>query len=292
MLHAIGLADQSVDTSIFFQSDVPAHSELMWILSCQASTGYLSRMTQWKDKTANQRENDERLKLGLFSYPVLQAADILAHGATHVPVGEDQAQHLEFTRELAQGFNHVYGKEGGGHGSEILKPPETLISPAPRVMSLTDPRAKMSKSDANPKSRIMLTDDEKEIREKIKTAVTDSDTSRITYDPERRPGVGNLIEVLYHLSTSDGALKYESRDDVTKDLEGLSFRAFKDKVAETVEATVKPIRERYEHCKEEQMDEVWKRAQEDALRAQHNADKTMSLVRQAMGLDKEQQPSS
>ena len=109
MLLAVGLDPKR--SIIFHQSDVSAHAELMWILSCQASTGYLSRMTQWKEKTANERENAEKLKLGLFSYPVLQAADVLVHRTTHVPVGHDQAQHLEFAREVASGFNHVFGEE-------------------------------------------------------------------------------------------------------------------------------------------------------------------------------------
>ena len=193
MLLAAGLDPKR--SIIFHQSAVPAHTELMWILSCQASTGYLSRMTQWKDKTANERENTERLKLGLFSYPVLQAADVLVHGATHVPVGHDQAQHLEFAREVATGFNHAFGQE-------ILVPPETLISPAKRIMSLTEPTTKMSKSHSNPESRILLTDSDSEIQSKIKSAVTDSDYS-ISYDPEKRPGISNLIDILYHCSPED-----------------------------------------------------------------------------------------
>ena len=125
-------------------------------------------MTQWKEKTSsNSKDGSERLKLGLFSYPVLQAADVLVHQTTHVPVGHDQAQHLEFAREVAIGFNHVYG-------AGILTPPETIISPARRVMSFSKPSSKMSKSDQNPKSRILLTDSEEAIRGKIKSAVTDS----------------------------------------------------------------------------------------------------------------------
>merc|ERR1711939_99457 len=191
VLLAVGLNPDK--STIFFQSQVPAHSELMWILSCTASVGYLSRMTQWKSKMAlqdNAKPFDTPLKLGLFSYPVLQAADILVHRATHVPVGHDQAQHLEFARQIANGFNEAVGKS-------VLLAPQTLISPAKRVMSLTDPVKKMSKSDPNPKSRILLTDSNEVIRSKIKSAMTDS-FDGISYEPERRPGVSNLLDIYYH----------------------------------------------------------------------------------------------
>ncbi|KAK0830610.1 Tryptophan--tRNA ligase, mitochondrial [Friedmanniomyces endolithicus] len=250
MLLAIGLDPNK--STIFHQSDVPAHAELMWILSCQASTGYLSRMTQWKDKTANEKDGNKKLKLGLLSYPVLQAADILVHRATHVPVGHDQAQHLEFARELANGFNHTFG-------GDVLIPPETLISPARRVMSLKDPMAKMSKSHTNPNSRILLTDSEETIRTKIKAAVTDSMDS-ITYDPEGRPG-----------------------DELAKDLAGLSMRALKDRVAETVETTIKHIRASYAHFLNDN-DYLDKVAAQGAEKAAKSATTTMKAVKSAVGL--------
>lgn len=270
MLLAVGLNPKR--SIIFHQSAVSAHSELMWILSCQASTGYLSRMTQWKEKAAGERENSEKLKLGLFSYPVLQAADVLVHRATHVPVGHDQAQHLEFAREVANGFNHVYG-EG------ILLPPNTLISPAKRIMSLTDPNLKMSKSHANPKSRILLTDSEEEIRGKIKAAITDSETN-ITYDPERRPGISNLLEMVYYISVKG---QYHSIEDVVKEMDGVSFRVFKELVAANVEGTVRPIRERYGElvCKEDYLSGI---ALAGAEKAAMSAEATLKSVKAAIGL--------
>lgn len=270
MLLAVGLDPKR--STIFYQSDVAAHTELMWILSCQASTGYLSRMTQWKEKTSNDRDNVERQKLGLFSYPVLQAADVLVHRASHVPVGHDQAQHLEFARELAIGFNHVYG-EG------VLIPPETLISPAKRIMSLIQPTAKMSKSAANDKSRIMLTDSEEAIHAKIKVAVTDSEAPSITYDPERRPGVSNLIDMLYHCSNHS---RYESQESLARDLDGTSFKLFKDQVANALETLIKPIRERYGELRanEKFLSYV---AEDGASKASHSADVVLQDVKHAIG---------
>lgn len=269
-LMAIGLDPKR--SIVFHQSDVPAHAELMWILSCQASTGYLARMTQWKEKTAGQRENSEKLKLGLFSYPVLQAADVLVHGTTHVPVGHDQAQHLEFAREVANGFNSVYG-------DGILTPPETMISPAKRVMSLVDPNNKMSKSHSNPKSRILLTDSESEIRSKIKSAVTDSEYT-FSYDPEKRPGVSNLFEILYHVKNTTGQ---EPMQDLEKELQGVTMPAFKERVADEIQSTLRPIREQYEQImsKSKILDDV---AREGADRAAGNAALTLKKVKMAVGL--------
>jgi tryptophanyl-tRNA synthetase len=270
MLLAVGLDPKR--SIIFHQSAVSAHAELMWILSCQASTGYLSRMTQWKEKAAGERENSEKLKLGLFSYPVLQAADVLVHRATHVPVGHDQAQHLEFARDVANGFNHIYG-EG------VLVPPDTLISPAKRIMSLTDAKLKMSKSHPNPKSRILLTDSEEEIRSKIKIAITDSVNS-INYDPERRPGISNLLEIFYYTSPKT---QYESIDDVVREMDGVRFRVFKELVAANVEATVRPIRERYRELvgRQSYLDGA---ALGGAEKAARSAQLTLKRVKGAVGL--------
>lgn len=271
MLLAIGLDPQR--STIFHQSDVPGHSELMWILSCQASTGYLGRMTQWKEKTSGEKENGERLKLGLFSYPVLQAADVLLHRTTHVPVGHDQAQHLEFAREVAIGFNHVYGQG-------LLTVPETLISPAKRIMSLTQPTSKMSKSHSNPKSRILLTDSEEAVRSKIKSAVTDS-LDGITYDTEKRPGVSNLIDLIYHTTHSGG--EDGCQQALASEMKGMSLRALKDRAADAVESVVRPIRERYAEIIEDNQllsDTAYKGAQQ----AQASASQTMESVKKAVGL--------
>ncbi|KAK3673577.1 Tryptophan--tRNA ligase, mitochondrial [Recurvomyces mirabilis] len=249
MLLAIGLDPKRC--TIFHQSDVSAHSELMWILSGQASTGYLGRMTQWKEKTANEKENSEKLKLNLFSYPVLQAADVLLHRTTHVPVGHDQAQHLEFAREVANGFNHVYGQD-------ILIPPQTLVSPAKRVMSLTHPVSKMSKSHPNPKSRILLTDSDELIQSKIKSAVTDS-IEGVTYEQDRRPG------------------------DLAADLANISMRVLKEQVSSAVTKLVAPIRERHESIvgNESLLDDV---ATLGAAKATESAAPTLLQVKRAVGL--------
>lgn len=270
MLIAIGLDPKR--SIIFHQSDVPAHSELMWILSCQASTGYLSRMTQWKDKTAGQRENSEKLKLGLFSYPVLQAADVLVHGTTHVPVGHDQAQHLEFAREVAIGFNSVFGES-------ILVPPETLISPAKRLMSLTDPTTKMSKSHPLSKSRISLTDSDEDIMMKIRSAVTDSEY-KFSYDPEKRPGVSNLFEIMYYLQDTKDS---RSIEDLARELQGETMPSFKVRVREGIQLALRPIRERYEQVMADpkMLDDV---AQDGAQRAAQNAALTLRNVKTAVGL--------
>ncbi|KAK4501257.1 hypothetical protein PRZ48_007064 [Zasmidium cellare] len=273
MLLAIGL--DPTRSTIFYQSDVPAHSELMWILSCQASTGYLGRMTQWKDKTSNEKEGNERLKLGLFSYPVLQAADVLIHQTTHVPVGHDQAQHLEFAREVAQGFNHLYGVD-------TFAVPETIISPAKRVMSLTDPQAKMSKSHPNPKSRILLTDSEETIKAKLKAAVTDS-IDGIAYDPPGRPGVSNLLDIIYHAEGhADTGEDGSGQAALAKELDGASLRVVKERAATAVNDVVRPIRERFAELIEQQsyLDEA---AAAGAFKAQISAAETMQKVRRAIG---------
>lgn len=230
-------------------------------------------MTQWKEKTSGGKDNSERLKLGLFSYPVLQAADVLLHQTTHVPVGHDQAQHLEFAREVANGFNHVYG-------DGILTVPETLISPARRVMSLTQPASKMSKSHLNPKSRILLTDSEDTIRFKIKTAVTDS-LEGLTYDPQQRPGVSNLLDLIYHTEHSNGS--DGGQDTLAKEMAGMSLRAVKDRAADAIESVVRPIRERYAEVFQNDglLSDV---AHKGAQDARDNASKTMENVRKAVGL--------
>ncbi|KAG9838714.1 tryptophanyl-tRNA synthetase, partial [Aureobasidium melanogenum] len=277
-LLAVGLDPQKC--TIFFQSDVPAHSELMWILSCSASMGYLSRMTQWKskldlDENANPLDSSTKtkLKLGLFSYPVLQAADILIHRATHVPVGHDQSQHLEFARECAAGFNHLAG-------SKILVQPETLLSPAKRVMALDRPTQKMSKSAPNPKSRILITDSSSTISKKLRVALTDS-IEGVTYDPSARPGVSNLIEIAFNLDSSNhGAV---SPADYAKGFEGLSLKALKEKVAEVVDGHLAPIRARFEEIVGGDGRIIEEAAQTGAEKARKSAEVTMQAVKHAIG---------
>ncbi|KAF2446553.1 Aminoacyl-tRNA synthetase, partial [Karstenula rhodostoma CBS 690.94] len=252
-LLAIGLDPQK--STIFVQSDVAQHSELMWLLSCHASMGYLGRMTQWKSKTGvaddadplESAPNKPALKLGLFSYPVLQAADVLIYNATHVPVGEDQAQHLEFTRELAKSFNHVYAKKTRRQPGDRItfkgfNIPKTILSPAKRVMSLQDPTKKMSKSDPDERSRILITDTREQIQAKIKVALTDS-IPGISYDRELRPGISNLIDIMYYMDES----RYDSPEAIAQEMSSadLSMKALKEKVATTVADKLEPIRERY-----------------------------------------------
>ncbi|KAL4877634.1 hypothetical protein BJY04DRAFT_197327 [Aspergillus karnatakaensis] len=271
-LVAVGLNPDRA--TIFYQSAVHHHAELYWILSTVASTGYLSRMTQWKSKlqlpentSLDDSEVRSKLRLGLFSYPVLQAADILVHRATHVPVGEDQKQHLEFSRYTANSFNHLYGP--------IFPSPEALISPAKRVMSLREPKLKMSKSHVDDRSRIILTDSPEDVWRKVKVALTDSEPG-ITYDPIRRPGISNLIEILSHLEgkpCGEIALSYVSA----------SPRALKEHLSKRVSEVLIPIREKYNSLMEDNkhLDDV---AEQGAREARANAEITMRKVREAMGL--------
>ena len=244
----------------------------MWILSTAASTGLLSRMTQWKSKSglANAYDmSNSKARLGLFSYPVLQAADVLVHRASHVPVGEDQQQHIEFARNLAGSFNHLYG--------ETLRIPTALISPAKRIMSLREPTSKMSKSDADPRSRILITDTEEEIMTKIKAAVTDS-LPGVEYRPDERPGVSNLLEIAHHV-TPDSA----SCEELAKDMDQHSMRAFKERVAHLVSEQLKEVRESYAELinAPKRLQDV---AEQGAQQASENASSTMLKVKEALGL--------
>ncbi|KAL1608971.1 Tryptophan--tRNA ligase, mitochondrial [Nothophoma quercina] len=262
---------------IFAQSSVKQHAELMWILSCGASMGYLGRMTQWKSKmqlpenTSPLASSTNQLKLGLFSYPVLQAADILLYNTTHVPVGEDQAQHLEFTRELAIGFNHLYGS--------LLTVPETQLSPAKRVMSLVQPTKKMSKSDPNPKSRILITDSRDTIHKKLRSALTDS-IEGVSYDREARPGVSNLVDLIYHFGEAGVA----SPEELAQDLKNLSMRALKERAADTVDENIAPIRDRYDQLMSGDQKELVTHAENGARKAEDIAESTMLRIRNAMGM--------
>ncbi|KAH8910163.1 tryptophanyl-tRNA synthetase [Coniochaeta sp. PMI_546] len=282
-LLAVGLDPER--SSIFYQSSVPAHSELMWILSCTASMGYLSRMTQWKSKlhlsddaSALDEKAKASLKLGLFSYPVLQAADILVHRATHVPVGEDQRQHLEFARECATNFNHTFGA-----GSKLLVPPETILSPAKRIMSLQNPTSKMSKSDTDPRSRILLTDSAEEIRKKIMAAKTDS-TNGVSYDRTERPGVSNLLE-LWASFDKDGrspetlAEKLREQKATLKDL--------KMSVADVLVEEIPVIGVRYREFLEKDGGKYLDEVEDKGARvARESAGETMQIVKRAVGLSR------
>ena len=194
-----------------------------------------------------------------------------------MPVGEDQAQHLELTRELAVGFNHLYSSNSSSE--PLLTVPQTLLSPAKRVMSLTDPSKKMSKSDSKPKSRILITDTKEVIYNKLRTALTDS-IEGVSYDPEKRPGVSNLIDLMYHLDDSVAA----SPEDLASDLKDLSMRALKEKVADTVDAGIRDIRERYGKLMSGDQKELVEHAEDGTRRAEEIAEVTMKRVRGAMGM--------
>ncbi|UNI19718.1 Tryptophan--tRNA ligase [Purpureocillium takamizusanense] len=263
--------------TLFYQSSVPAHSELMWILSCTASVGYLSRMTQWKQKLSlsptshiEDQPVSSRLKLGLFAYPVLQAADVLVHRATHVPVGHDQAQHLEFARECATNFNHAYGP--------CLVQPETMIPPVHRIMSLTDPTAKMSKSHKSERSRILITDTPDEIRAKISSALTDSHVG-ISYDIATRPGISNLLDIL---SIFDAQQRTPS--ELADAYSQTHPRQFKGMMADSVIQGLHGIRSRFLELLDSDSTYLDYVEAQGARKARENAEETMEVVRSAIGL--------
>ena len=209
---------------IFNQSRIAAHAELAWLLNCFTPLGWLNRMTQFKEKAGKKRDN---AVLGLYAYPVLMAADILLYHATHVPVGEDQKQHLELSRDIAGAFNRNYDQD-------YFPLPEPLIlGEATRVMSLRDGRAKMSKSEASENSRINLTDDAEAIQHKIRRAKTDSEPG-MSFDPENRPEAANLLGIY-------AALADENFDAVTARFTGKGFAEFKVELAELAVAKLEPI---------------------------------------------------
>ncbi len=217
---------------LFNQAQVPQHAELQWLLGGTARMGWLNRMTQWKDKAGKNREGQS---IALFTYPVLQAADVLLYQATHVPVGEDQKQHLELARDIAQKFNSDFGA-----GTEIFTLPEPIIPPeAARIMSLRDGSAKMSKSDASDMSRINLTDDADTIMQKVKKAKTDPEPLPETADGlEGRPEARNLVGIYAAMAGTTVA-------DVLGQFSGQGFGAFKPALGELLVEKLAPINARF-----------------------------------------------
>ena len=214
---------------------MPQHAELAWIFNCVARLGWLNRMTQFKDKAGKDREN---ASIGLYDYPVLMAADILAYRATHVPVGEDQKQHLELTRDIAQKFNNDFAQSilAHGHGEQFFPLTEPLIGgPAARVMSLRDGTKKMSKSDPSEYSRINLTDDADAIAQKVRKAKTDPEPlpSEAT-GLAGRPEADNLVGIF-------AALRGITRDEVLKDFGGAQFSSFKPALVDLAVEMLAPI---------------------------------------------------
>ncbi|KAF8875692.1 hypothetical protein BD779DRAFT_1678105 [Infundibulicybe gibba] len=274
-LLAIGLDHERC--TIFHQDHNPAHTELAWILSCLTPVGKLRRMTTWKARLAASRnanseaEVDESLlNTGLFTYPVLQAADILLYQATHVPVGEDQTQHLELARDLADTFNRAFPST-----HPLFPLPAQVNAPSRRVLSLKDPSSKMSKSAPDTSSRILLTDTSAQITAKIRSAVTDSNPE-ITYDPAARPGTANLLAI-------HGACTGTAPGEVAGRYSGRGHGALKADVAQAVEEVLRGPRAEFERLRGERafLEEV---AREGARKARERGEVTMREVRARIGL--------
>ncbi|MFH1049782.1 MAG: tryptophan--tRNA ligase [bacterium] len=262
MLIACGLNPEKC--TIFIQSHVPEHSQLAWILNCYTPIGELSRMTQFKDKSQTHADN---INAGLFTYPVLQAADILLYQADMVPVGNDQKQHLELSRNIAERFNNAY--------SPTFVVPEPYIPPVgARIMNLQEPTKKMSKSDDNDKATIYLSDSDEQIRNKIKRSVTDSG-SEIIYN-EEKAGVANLMS-LYSLATG------KSFQEIELEFKGKGYGDFKSDVGDAVAQYINPIRTRFEKISKDKA-YLEKVLSEGAEKAHRTALKTLRKVYKKIGL--------
>ncbi len=262
MLLALGLdPDEGI---VFIQSQVPTHAQLGWILNCFTQFGELSRMTQFKDKAAQHKDN---VNAGLFTYPCLMAADILLYQADIVPVGADQKQHLEITRDIAARFNGIYGN--------VFTVPDAYIpkTGAARVMSLQDPSRKMSKSDPNPKGTIYLTDAPETIMKKFKSAVTDSEMC-VRY-AEGKDGINNLMTI-YSAATGDSLEKIES------DFAGKGYGDFKKAVGEAVVAELEPFQKKYNEiiADKQYLKECQQKGAEKALRV---SSRTLGKVMKKVG---------
>ena len=251
--------------TLFLQSHVHEHAELGWILNCYTMFGELSRMTQFKDKSA---KNADNINGGLFTYPALMAADILLYQADFVPVGQDQKQHCELTRDIAIRFNNIYG--------ETFKVPEPYIPKVgARIMSLGNPTSKMSKSD--PQGCVFLLDKPEEVARKFKRAVTDSDTEHcVRYDPDNKPGVANLMSIY-------SSVTGKTFDEIEKEFDGKGYGVFKPAVGDAVVETLRPIREEAERMIADKayLQQVYT---DGAQKASYIARKTLRKVYKKVGL--------
>lgn len=260
---ACGLDPQK--SILFLQSHVSAHAELAWILNCYTYMGELSRMTQFKDKSLNHGDN---INAGLFTYPVLMAADILLYQADLVPIGQDQKQHLEITRDIAERFNGIYG--------DTFTVPEAYIPKiGAKIMSLQEPEKKMSKSDENENSFVFILDSEDAILRKFKRAVTDSERE-IRYDEVNKPGVSNLISIY-------SAVTNKSFGDIEKEFEGRSYGDLKEVVGQSVAEILKPIQQKYNEFSSDK-DYLNSILKENSEKAAYMARKTLSKVYRKIGL--------
>ncbi|MBK0033403.1 tryptophan--tRNA ligase [Erwinia sp. S43] len=253
-------------STIFVQSHVPEHTQLGWILNCYTYFGELSRMTQFKDKSARYEEN---INAGLFDYPVLMAADILLYQTNQVPVGEDQKQHLELSRDVAARFNAIYG--------DIFKVPEPFIPKSgARVMSLLEPTKKMSKSDDNRNNVIGLLEDPKSVVKKIKRAMTDGDEPPVVrYDVKNKPGVSNLLDIL-------AGVTGKSVSDLEKEFDGQMYGHLKGAVADAVSGMLSELQERYHRYRNDEafLDQIMR---DGAAKARARAQETLKKVYAAVG---------
>ena len=250
---------------LFVQSEVPEHVQLGWIMTTMSYVGELERMTQYKDKASKRGDS---VPAGLLTYPPLMAADILLYQTNLVPVGDDQKQHLEITRDLAQRFNRVYGED-------VFTIPKILLGQdGTRVMSLQEPTKKMSKSDDNQTATVYLLDTPKDIEKKIKRAQTDSDNA-VRYDREAKPGISNLMDIF-------AALTDKSHEEIEKAYAGQGYGTFKKDVAEATISVLEPIQKRYaELIDTPELDVILTKGAE---KAREKASKTYEAVTKAMGL--------
>src|SRR5690554_50949 len=259
---ACGLEPERV--TLFIQSEVMEHAVLGYIMESTAYIGEMERMTQYKDK---KRKQTEGIRTSLLTYPALMAADILLYDATVVPVGEDQRQHLELTRDLANRFNNMYGET-------FVVPEAYTPKVGARIKSLTEPTKKMDKSSENPKSYILLQDDLNAAKNKIRSAVTDSD-SKIKFDEKNKPGISNLLTI--YAALTDRSIK-----DIEDQYIGSTYQAFKEDLANIVYDTLKPIQEKFnEILKSKELDEILDKGRE---KASYIARRKMSKVYKRIGL--------
>ena len=251
--------------TIFLQTDVMEHAQLGFIMCCNTYLGELNRMTQFKDKQAKGEKN---LTGGIYTYPTLMSADILMYDADYVPVGEDQKQHVELCRDTAIRFNNRYG--------QTFKVPEPLIAEVgARIMSLSDPTKKMSKSDETNKGCIYLLDDLKAARKKIMSAVTD-DKARVHYDPVEQPGISNLMQIMSSLSG-------KSFEEIEKEFEGQGYGAFKKVVADVVCAELEMIQNRYNEIMASDL--IYQTLQSGKEKAQAIASVKLKQVQETLGME-------
>ena len=251
--------------TIFIQSHVPAHTELSWILNCYTYMGELNRMTQFKDKSQKHSDN---INSGLFTYPVLMASDILLYGADMVPVGDDQKQHLEITRDIAERFNSIYG-------DTFVIPEPYIPESGARIMGLQNPTSKMSKSSEDENDKILLTDDSNTIMKKVKRAVTDSE-NHVHYDKENKPGISNLMSIY-------GIMKDKSYEEIEAEFEGRGYGDFKGAVAESIIAVLEPIQTKYNEFIEnpEMLKVIY---ESGAKKAKEKSEKIIRDVKKKVGL--------